>query len=190
MVIADYYRRPHKPVVHVEGAYEAGTEYPSAPITSWHAREQAYWSYLSGGFHTYGHNDLWRKPPYWQDALDAKGAWHMKILKDLFASLEWWKLEPDQQMIKPRFKDGHAAARSVDGDFAVIYFAHRSTLAADLSRLSGDLSGDGSVNGLWMDPQTGKRTRKTSFAKGICEITSPAQMDDAILLLGKQMNGY
>jgi len=179
MVTADYYRKPYKPVVHVEGAYEAGTEYTSAPITSWHVREQAYRSYLSGGFHTYGHNDLWRKPPYWKDALDSKGAWQMKILKDFFTSLEWWKLEPVYKLITPLFKYGHAAMCSADGDFAVIYYAHRSTLKVDFSKLRNAKK----VTGEWIDPQNGKSLKKESFQGPICNIPSPAQLDDALLLL-------
>jgi len=179
MVTADYHRKPAKPVVHVEGAYEAGTEYTTAPITSWHVREQAYWSYLCGGFHTYGHNDMWRKAPSWRDALDSKGAWQMKILKDFFTALDWWKLEPDPQLIKPVFRGGHAAARSADGQFAVIYYAHRSTLMIDMQRLNGG----NAISGEWMDPQTGKRFGKFMPGGAACRITSPAQCDDAVLLL-------
>ena len=179
MVATDYYRKPYKPVVHVEGAYEAGTEYTSAPITSWHVREQAYWSYLSGGFHTYGHNDIWRKSPFWKDALDAKGAWQMKILKDLFTGLDWWKKIPDQQMIKPLFKSGHAAARAADGSFAVIYYAHRSTLSVDIAKINGGKP----MTGEWIDPQSGARAGGTAYTGAACRITSPAQYDDAILLL-------
>ena len=179
MVTADYHKKPVKPVIHVEGAYEAGTEYTSAPITSWHAREQAYWSYMCGGSHTYGHNDIWRKTPEWRDALDSKGAWQMKVLRDLFVSLEWWKLEPAPQMIKPVFRGGHAAARSADGRFALIYFAHRSTVNIDVNMLGGGKP----VSGEWLDVQSGKWLGKTAFKSAACRITSPAQCDDAVLLL-------
>jgi hypothetical protein len=180
MVTADYHRKPHKPVVYVEGAYEAGTEYPTAPITSWHVRVQAYWSYLSGGFHTYGHNDLWRKTSVWMEALDSKGACQMKTLKDLFTSLEWWKLTPDQQMIKPLYKGEHAAARSYNGDFAVIYYAHRSTLSINMGKMSNGKP----ITGNWLDPQTGKwLENNTIYTNPVCEVTSPARCDDAILLL-------
>ena len=184
MVTADYHRKPHKPVVHVEGAYESGSEYPSAPITSWHVREQAYWSYMNGGFHTYGHNDMWRKTPFWQDALDSRGAWQMKVLKDIFTSFDWWKLVPDPQLIRQLFKPGHAAARSADGGFAIIYYAHRSTLAVDIEKIGGGRP----VRGEWIDPQNGERRVGAVYAGSAnagsaCRITSPAQYDDAILLL-------
>ena len=60
-VTRDYRRLPAKPVVMAEGAYEDGSEY-GYPITPWLIRRQAYWSYLSGGFHSYGHNSNWRVP--------------------------------------------------------------------------------------------------------------------------------
>ncbi|MES2220178.1 MAG: DUF4038 domain-containing protein, partial [Acidobacteriota bacterium] len=50
----DYARTPAKPVILAEGAYEEGPEYPTGPITPLLVRRQAYWTYLSGGFFTYG----------------------------------------------------------------------------------------------------------------------------------------
>ena len=177
MVTADYHRKPVKPVVHVEGAYEAGTEYPSAPITSWHARLQAYWSYFSGGFHTYGHNDMWRKTPHWKNALDSKGARQMKILKDFFTSIEWWDLIPDDRMISPIYKSGHAAMRSANGKTAAFYFSHRSAVNADLNIL-----GEDKFIGEWTDPASGEKFCGGEFA-GRRRIDSPAVFDDALLLL-------
>ena len=179
MVIADYHRYPIKPVVHVEGAYEAGTEYPSRPITAWHVRKQAYWSYMSGGFHTYGHNDLWRKLPSWPDAMNSKGAWQMKILRDFFTSLEWWKLAPDNKIINRPFASGHAAACSCDGDFAVIYYAYRWTLRVE----TGKIAGGKPLAGTWLDPENGKILGEDIYTGAACDITSPAQCDDAVLLL-------
>ena len=176
MIASDYNRKPAKPVVHAEGAYEAGTEYPSAPITSQLVREQAYNSYLSGASHTYGHNDLWRKTPFWRDALGSYGARQMKILKDIFAPLEWWRLTPDDTMVGPMFKRCHAAARA-DGGFAVIYFAHRTTATIDVSGLGGGASG------VWIDPQTGESSDGGTFSGAEHLTTTPARMDDAVLLL-------
>jgi len=96
MVFSDYMRIPPKPVIMAEGAYEEGSEYPTKPITPLLVRKQAYWSYLAGGFHTYGHNDIWRKNPTWRQALDAPGARQMGILKKIFTARHWWKLVPDQ----------------------------------------------------------------------------------------------
>jgi hypothetical protein len=61
-VTKDYNLKPAKPVLMAEGAYEAGSEY-GFPVTPLWVRRQAYYSYLTGGHHTYGHNDSWRILP-------------------------------------------------------------------------------------------------------------------------------
>ncbi len=72
-VTKDYNLEPVKPVLMAEGAYEAGSEY-GFPVTPLWVRRQAYYSYLAGAHHTYGHNDSWRILPTWKQALDAPGA--------------------------------------------------------------------------------------------------------------------
>jgi hypothetical protein len=101
-VTYDYNLKPTKPVVMAEGAYEAGTEY-SFDVTPLWVRRQAYYSYLAGGHHAYGHNDSWRIPllPTWQQALDAPAVAQMGVLKKTFlARKQWWLLVPDQSLFE------------------------------------------------------------------------------------------
>jgi len=87
-----------KPVLMAEGAYEQGSEYGFDVSPLW-IRRQAYYSYLAGAHHTYGHNDSWRVLPTWKQALDAPGAVQLGILKKVFLGLgEWWYLVPDQSI--------------------------------------------------------------------------------------------
>jgi len=83
-VTHDYNLSPVKPTGLGEGAYENGPEYPTKPITALVIRRQAYWSYLAGGYHTYGNTSIWnfgieahyaKKP--WKDALTDPGALHL-----------------------------------------------------------------------------------------------------------------
>ena len=98
MVTHDYNLRPVKPVLMAEGAYEHGSEYGFDVSPLW-VRRQAYYSYLAGAHHTYGHNDSWRVLPTWKQALDAPGAVQLGILKKVFTGLnEWWYLVPDQSI--------------------------------------------------------------------------------------------
>jgi len=98
MVTYDYNLKPAKPVLMAEGAYEAGFEYGFDVTPLW-IRRQAYYSYLAGGHHTYGHNASWRILPSWKEALDAPGAVQMGVLKKIFmARKEWWLLVPDQSL--------------------------------------------------------------------------------------------
>lgn len=98
MLAYDYNLVPPKPVLMAEGAYEAGSEY-GFPVTPLWVRRQAYYSYLAGAVHAYGHNDSWRVLPTWKEALDAPGAVQMGVLKNIFtARKEWWLLVPDQSV--------------------------------------------------------------------------------------------
>ena len=78
LVTKDYNLKPVKPVLMAEGAYEAGSEYGFDVTPLW-VRRQAYYSYLAGAHHTYGHNDSWRVLPTWKKALDAPGAVQLGI---------------------------------------------------------------------------------------------------------------
>jgi len=98
MVTKDYSLDPVKPVLMAEGAYEQGSEYGFDVTPLW-IRRQAYYSYLAGAHHTYGHNDSWRVLPTWREALDAPGAAQLTLLKKIFMERkEWWHLVPDQDV--------------------------------------------------------------------------------------------
>jgi len=181
MVSADYSKNPAKPVVHVEGAYESGTEYKTAPITSRIVRQQAYSAYLCGGFHTYGHNDMWRKTPYWRECVDSKGANELTVLKNFFTSFEWWKLKPDITLFGSETWRTQPAAISEDGDFAIVYFTSRMELHIEIDRIGGG----GPVKATWIDPVTGKDVGESVVSGNTYSFTSPACCDDAILVLKK-----
>jgi hypothetical protein len=89
MVTKDYHLQPVKPVLMAEGAYEHGSEYGFEVTPLW-VRRQAYYSYLCGGHHTYGHNDSWRVLPSWKEALDAPGAVQLRTLKKIFLDRTEW----------------------------------------------------------------------------------------------------
>jgi hypothetical protein len=98
MVTYDYHLQPPKPVLMAEGAYEAGSEYRFDVTPLW-VRRQAYYSYLAGAHHTYGHNASWRILPSWKEALNAPGAVQMGVLKKIFLARKgWWLLVPDQSL--------------------------------------------------------------------------------------------
>ena len=183
LVLADYCRLPVKPVVLAEGAYEAGPEYPSRPITPLIVRKQAWWAFLAGGFHTYGHNDMWRKNPTWRESLDSPGARQMGILKQVLSSREWWTLAPDQSVIAfgtGSDKDLNAAARSTRGDWAILYLSTRNPVTVDF----GKVTTSESVRATWINPETGESTRAGVFPNsGLRPLTPSLKSEDAVLLL-------
>ena len=182
MVYADYLRVPAKPVIMAEGAYEEGPEYPTRPITPLAVRQQAWWSYLAGGFHTYGHNDMWRKNPTWRESLDAPGARQMTILKSILSVRTWWRYIPDQSVFALGAGGGkiqNAAWRSADGDGVVIYLSNPATVSIRMDKIAG-----GQVRVRWVNPETGEETVVGLFPnRGVRVFSTPAGRSDAVLLL-------
>ncbi len=135
MVTKDYGLKPVKPVLMAEGAYEAGSEYGFDVTPLW-VRRQAYYSYLAGGHHTYGHNDSWRVLPTWKQALDAPGAVQTgHSQEDLhWPAGEWWRLVPDQSVFASggntegrRAPPGRPPRRTVNG--LMVYLAEKATFS-------------------------------------------------------------
>ena len=150
-VTRDYNLQPVKPVLMAEGAYEHGSEYGFDVTPLW-IRRQAYYSYLAGAHHTYGHNDSWRVLPTWQQALDAPGAVQMGILRKIFeARKEWWYLVPDQTIFarggNTKGNVLNLAARHKDGRWLMAYLGAKSTVSIDRGKLAAGkaASANGSI---------------------------------------------
>ena len=186
MVTKDYNLKPVKPVLMAEGAYEHGSEYGFDVTPLW-VRRQAYYSYLCGGHHTYGHNDSWRILSTWKNALDAPGAQQMGVLRKIFeARPEWWLLVPDQSLFAAGGKtDGkvlHLAARHKDGKWAMIYLADKAKFSVDLGKLNA-----AKLNATWINPMDGKATRLDAIPnQGVQAFTTPEGWEDSLLLLESQ----
>jgi hypothetical protein len=184
MVTKDYNLKPVKPVLMAEGAYERGSEYGFDVTPLW-IRRQAYYSYLAGGHHTYGHNDSWRVLPTWKKALDAPGAIQMGILKEIFLGLEeWWYLVPDQSI----FAGGgqttgqilNLAARHKDGKWIMVYLGSKSSFSIKMNKIVTP----GKVIAYWIDPRTGSSAPAGRFPNaGVESFSTPAEWEDAILIL-------
>ncbi len=182
MVTADYHLSPTKPVVMAEGAYESGSEYGFDVTPLW-VRRQAYYSYMAGASHTYGHNDSWRVLPTWKQALDAPGAAQLGIMKGIFlARDEWWELVPDQAV----FAEGgrtegtvlNLAARHRGGRWAMAYLADPASVSVRLDKLASP------VDALWIDPRTGESQAAGHFPNtGVASFTTPDGWEDALLVL-------
>ena len=184
MVTKDYNLKPVKPVLMAEGAYEQGSEYGFDVTPLW-IRRQAYYSYLLGGHHTYGHNDSWRVLPTWKKALYAPGAVQMGVLKKIFLNRkEWWFLIPDQTI----FAGGgnvngqvlNLAARHKDGKWVMVYLGSKSSFSINMDKITAA----DKVNVFWIDPKTGDSVAVGSFPNtGVKTFTTPDDWEDALLLL-------
>ncbi len=192
-VMSDALLTPRKPVVLGEGAYENGPEYPLGPITPHVVRKQAWWSWLAGGFHTYGQNQMWRMEAGWLDTLDTPGARHVCAMRRILSTLEWWKWVPDQSV----FADGpgngphlNAAVRSADGDWLLIYLADKGSVTLHLDKIITSAQ----CRATWFNPQTGEASDGGIYPTGNRGLEvfpkvskhafmPPRDSEDAVLLL-------
>jgi len=183
-VTKDYNLTPVKPVLMAEGAYEHGSEYGFDVTPLW-VRRQAYYSYLAGAHHTYGHNDSWRVLPTWKQALDAPGAVQMGILRKVFeARKEWWYLVPDQTILASGGKtEGRVlslAARHRDGLWLMVYLADQGTFTIDCRKFAGGPE----ATAFWIDPRTGEsRSIGKVPSRSVREFATPEGWEDALLIL-------
>jgi hypothetical protein len=183
MVTKDYAMLPPKPVLMAEGAYEAGTEYGFEVSPLW-VRRQAYYSYLLGAHHGYGHNDSWRILPTWKKSLAAPAARQMGIMRRVFETVrEWWLLVPDQSVLEVGGKtDGTIltlAARHERGEWGMVYFAEPSSCSVRMEKLSPP-----KIRARWVDPRTGKsRDAGRGDRIGVRSFTTPTGWEDALLIL-------
>jgi len=184
MVTKDYNLKPVKPVLMAEGAYEQGSEYGFDVTPLW-IRRQAYYSYLAGAHHTYGHNDSWRVLPTWKKALDAPGAVQLGILKKIFLDRnEWWYLVPDQTIFasggNTEGKVLNLAARHKDGQWIMAYLGSKSSVSIRMDKITAG----NRVRAFWIDPKTGEPTSIGSFSNtGVQSFSTPDEWEDAVLIL-------
>lgn len=146
LAMADYARTPVKPVVNGEARYEEedGT-------TALEVRRGAWWSYLAGAAYTYGHRDNWKSPRTWRDWVGTPGARQVEIAGRFLRSLAWWKLVPDQSLL---VNEGECvAARSIKGDWVLVYLPTPITVTVKLDRV-----GSAKSKASWINPVTGEKT--------------------------------
>jgi hypothetical protein len=193
LIATDYNLPPQKPTGLGEGAYEDGPQYPTKPINAYVVRKQAYWSYMAGGYHTYGNTNTWNFGSYkdeatqdWKAALNSPGATHLTVLKNIFASIPWWKFVPDQSVFASGVGSGgtlNAAIRSTERDSILAYLSSPSTVSIRLSVLTAGQT----VRASWIDPQTGARTSIGEYrTTETPSFTTPQGWEDALLLLEAQ----
>ncbi|MCS6953698.1 MAG: DUF4038 domain-containing protein [Bryobacteraceae bacterium] len=196
----DWRLDPPRPVIDGEPNYEGHLSYHArARITDADVRRAVYYSLLAAppAGVSYGAHGIWfwaRKPevpldhpntgvadPWWE-CLDYPGAHQMKILRDVFDSVEWWKLRPDRTLLAedvqdPEFRAYIMPARSEDGRFALLYLPANPTVKLDLASFRGPVRGE------WIDPRTGARSPAGRWEpiRGV-ELKAPAEGDWLLLL--------
>jgi hypothetical protein len=154
-VVADRLRTPAKPIIMDEGAYEEGPEYPLGPVTPLLVRKQAWWTFMAGGHHTYGHNDNWRMAPNWISCLDAPGAGHMTLYRQIIESRNWWEMLPNQCLFASGVgseKTLNTSVRSYDCRTAMIYLSTQCHVILNVNEVYAK-----DIRITWVNPQSGDK---------------------------------
>jgi len=178
-LLRDYNRTPTMPTILVESYYEG--EHGSTPQR---IRRQAYWALLNGAAgQIIGNRFVWQFDPGWRSALGSPGNHAMVHLKALFLSRRWYEMVPDSQLVAEGSGelggyDYLAAARTVDGTTAIVYFPTPRTILVNLSRIAGP-----QARALWFDPRTGQAALAGVFDTQRQAEFHPPGWEDWVLLL-------
>ncbi len=193
-LLSDYNYSPTMPTFLIESTYEG--EHNSTEVQ---IRRQAYWSVLCGGFgHVFGNFSIWPMgvefgnnaawPPSkekWQTELDMPGSIGMTNFGNLFRSLQWSDLIPDQKHVvvtgglgEFRGLDYLSVAVSADKSLLVAYMPTARTITVDLSKMKGS-----SVKIRWHDPRTGKSIPLGEFPTNSSKEFAPAEEGDWLIII-------
>jgi len=192
---------PPRPFINLEPPYEGHLGYQSRqPHSDYATRRAIYWSLLNAPTAgvTYGAHGVWSwhtavgHPPTdhpdtgvakpWYEALSFPGSTQMKYLEELVASIAWWTLRPDANLLaeQPGGDDPAryvAGARSDNGDLAVIYLPVGGSLRLKEGVLREGLYAE------WFNPRSGQRMPLQSAGHVVFQ--APDQQDWVLLLSNK-----
>jgi len=171
-VLQAYNSPPTRPVFMIEANYEFQNNngFFSGQAGPFMLREQDYWTMNSGATgQFYGSSYTNHFNTGWQSNLNSPGALEIKYVAQLFGSLPWWNLVPDQthQIVTSGFgsyngSNGNLTAANyattawvTDGSLAVVYDPAGNALTVNLAKFSGP------VTARWYDPSNGTFTAIT-----------------------------
>jgi hypothetical protein len=171
-VLAAYNSSPTLPVFMIEANYEGenNNAFFSGTAGAFMLREQEYWTMTSGATgQFYGSRYTNHFNSGWQSNMNTPGALETAYVTQLFGSLPWWNLVPDQthQIVTSGFgtyngSNGNLTAANysttawvTDGSLAVIYDPAGNALTVNLTKFSGP------VTARWYDPSNGAYTSIT-----------------------------
>ena len=181
-VLKEYNSFPTLPVFLEEANYEGedntGENEGDLPTL----RRQEYWTMTSGATgQMYGNRYIWGFSPGWQQKLDTAGVAQLGYMKQLFNSIPWFNLVPDQN--HSIITDGHGipsstnypirdnyvtTAASKDGTLAISYLPAGQTIKVNLGAFSVPMTAR------WFDPtsNTFKVVKGSPFSnKGVIQVS-------------------
>jgi hypothetical protein len=198
----DWSKEPHLPVINLEPNYEDHLSYHTRTrFDAYAVRRASYWSLLvspPAGV-SYGGHGIWSwelepnipmshlgsgvaKP--WQEAMNLPGSTHMKHLKSLFSSLEWWKLRPAQNVLaqQPGTADpAHFVAVAKADIWLLAYMPVGGEIKLRTEGLKPPLAAR------WFNPRTGAWSLQRAVSGDTPSLRAP-DANDWVLWLGPPKN--
>lgn len=196
---SDWKTQPIRPFINLEPPYENHIAYQSrSPISPFTVRRAVYWSLLGtppAGI-TYGGHGVWgwddgTRPPEdhpnsgvplpWQTALNMPGAEQMKVVVDLFASIDFGRLRPAPEVlaVQPGRQNPHrhiTCAKTEMGETVLLYVPEDRKVELRMIGLPPQ------ATGVWIHPQTGARTPTVGAINGnILQLATPGEGDWLLL---------
>jgi hypothetical protein len=166
-ILAAYNSSPTLPAFLIETnyEYENDTGFFSGTTGPFILREQEYWTMTSGACgQLYGNHYTWSFVQGWQNFLDSPGTAELAYWIELFNSISWWKLVPDQnhQIVVSGYGTYNGSNGNLplatyattswipDGSAAVTYDPAGNALTVNLANFSAP------VTAAWYDPSNGE----------------------------------
>jgi hypothetical protein len=200
-VVADYNRKPIKPVIDGEPSYEGipqGLHDTLEPFwKDCDVRRYAYWSVFAGACgYTYGHNAVMQMHKhgdgrgvygvreFWETAINSPGAGQMIYLKKLIYSHSYADRVPDQALV-PDTGTGYQHLLATRGkDYAFVYTYTGRNIPVNMGRIAGSR-----VKASWYDPRNGKTSEIGVYPnKGVMVFDPPGEEqngNDWVLVIDK-----
>jgi len=186
-VMEDYQKKPTKPTVMGEGAYEIGKyKNDCGYITPVKVRRQGYHTFFAGATgYTYGHWSVWPfRGAYcdvpWQEAMDYPGATQVaQVMKGFIEQQGIFDFVPDQSLILSENPGGELLQCTMiknDGSKVLAYFPELKEVQLDLSKL-----GTEELKVTWFDPRNGKIQKAQTSPENM--YSPPTDWEDAILII-------
>jgi hypothetical protein len=176
---------PARPAVFLEGSYEdernAGGTLP--PTTPRNVRMQAWYAFFAGAAgYSYGHSGNWVQYRH-IDYLDSPGARQMGVLQRFLTAREWWKLVPDQTILRNGEENGErrkVAVRAEDGSGVYIFFPTNEPAALRMPALGAAAR----FPAFWLDPRDGHTEEIGVLTESQAgNVRPPAGWEDAVLVI-------
>ena len=209
-ILLDYNRRPPKPCMDGEPAYE----YPPNDMPGHRAvgdlqvRWRAYWALFAGAHgHTYGTHPIWqmyapgREPLWdvhtaWYDALDLPGANQLPYLKALVFSRPFLTRIPDQTVIYLGLEEGLSHVQVTrdgkpernDASYIMAYFPRRCSVTLRTECISGKR-----IRAWWFNPRDGSAQGIGEFprqSRGEFSPPTGSETEDWVLVLDDAARNY